>query len=208
MLCAVFLGGLRIFPLEIYVIRFELLDHCVAENGGQGFDHLRLVGQFLQFLISRLNGDPLGLRPRYQSVELGKPLNDDVLPLLQGDDVLPLLVSLEGYLGFLHLLLLLLQLLVELPHHLLGGLDLRLHGHIDVFFGDGIGDLGDDLRVTAGKAEVHYHLSILHRRNTQAADNGVDECRAYPIIFCIARFNGPLCAGRRAEEPYRVQLPQ
>ena len=91
---AVLLRQLRLLALQVSDLALQLLDVFVAEHRRERV-HGRRALHRLQLAVQRFLFDAhrLGLRDR--TIEVRQPLDDDVLPVLDGDGVVRLLVALE-----------------------------------------------------------------------------------------------------------------
>ena len=128
---AVLVGELRLLALQIAELALQLLDVLVAEHRRERVDRRRALDG-LQLVVERFLLDARRLRLRHRAVQVGEPLDDDVLAILDGDGVVRLLEVLERGLALLDLLALLGQLLAEPVGRVLRGGERELEVLLDV----------------------------------------------------------------------------
>ena len=142
-----------LLTLQIAQVALQLLDVVVAEHRRERVDRVAVLNR-PQLVVERLLFDARRLGLGGGAVEIGQPLHDDVLSVLDGDGVVLLLVALQLGLARLDLLPLLGQLLLEPVGGVLRGGEAILEVLLDVGPRVRVGQVGRQLRIRGRHADV------------------------------------------------------
>ncbi len=198
---AVLVRQLGLLALQIAEVALQLLDVVVAEHRRERVDRVAVLNR-PELVVEGFLFDSRRLGLGRGGVQIGQPLHDDVLPILDGDGVVLLLVALEVGLARLDLLPLLGQLRLEPVGGVLGSRETVLEVLLDIGPCVGVGQIGCQLRIRGGHADVDQP-AVANGRDAKRAKHHARDIASTgrrPSVEARAGSAGP-CRCRRRQRP-------